>query len=63
MTKRLIISFSIFSLFLSTLIIPANAVAKAGTKCNKEELPLLYRARYIHALNLARSWFGVRGLL
>jgi hypothetical protein len=35
MNKRLIISFSILSLFLSTLIIPANAVAKAGTKCNK----------------------------
>jgi M6 family metalloprotease-like protein len=35
MNKRLIISFSILSLFLSTLIIPANALAKAGTKCTK----------------------------
>jgi hypothetical protein len=35
MNKRLIISFSILSLFLSTLIIPGNALAKAGTKCTK----------------------------
>jgi M6 family metalloprotease-like protein len=33
--KRLIALLSILSLFLSTPIIPANAVAKAGAKCTK----------------------------
>ena len=35
MDKRLITFLSILSLFLSTLLIPANAAAKAGAKCNK----------------------------
>ena len=35
MNKRLIAFFSILSLFLSTPLIPANAAAKAGAKCNK----------------------------
>jgi hypothetical protein len=35
MNKKLIAFLSIFSLFLSTLLIPANAAAKAGAKCNK----------------------------
>ena len=35
MNKRLIAFFSILSLFLSTPLIPANAAAKAGTKCSK----------------------------
>ena len=35
MKKRLIALLSILSLFLSTPIIPANAAAKAGAKCNK----------------------------
>jgi len=35
MNKKLIAFFSILSLFLSTLLIPANAAAKAGAKCNK----------------------------
>ena len=33
MTKRLIIFLSVLSLFLSTLLIPANAAVKAGTTC------------------------------
>jgi hypothetical protein len=35
MNKKLIAFFSILSLFLSTPIIPVNAAAKAGAKCNK----------------------------
>ena len=35
MNKKLIAFFSILSLFLSTPLIPANAAAKAGAKCNK----------------------------
>ncbi len=35
MNKRLIAFLSILSLFLSTPLIPANAAAKAGAKCNK----------------------------
>jgi len=35
MNKRLIAFFSILSLLLSIPIIPANAAAKAGAKCNK----------------------------
>ena len=33
--KRVIVFLSILSLSLSTLLIPANAAAKAGAKCNK----------------------------
>ena len=35
MNKRLIAFLSILFLSLSTLLIPANAAAKAGAKCNK----------------------------
>ncbi len=35
MNKRVIAFLSILSLFLSTPLIPANAAAKAGAKCNK----------------------------
>jgi polyhydroxybutyrate depolymerase len=35
MNKRLIAFISILSLFLSSPLIPANAAAKAGAKCNK----------------------------
>ena len=35
MNKKLIAFLSIFTLFISTPLIPANAVAKAGAKCNK----------------------------
>ena len=35
MNKRLIAFLSVFTLFLSTPLIPANAVAKAGAKCAK----------------------------
>ena len=35
MNKKLIAFFSILSLFLSTPIIPVNAAAKAGAKCDK----------------------------
>jgi M6 family metalloprotease-like protein len=35
MSKRLIAFLSILSIFLSTLLIPANAAAKAGAKCSK----------------------------
>jgi len=35
MNKKLIAFFSILSLFLSTPLIPVNAAAKAGAKCNK----------------------------
>jgi hypothetical protein len=35
MNKKMIAFLSILSLFLSTLLIPANAAAKAGARCNK----------------------------
>ena len=35
MNKRMIAFLSVFTLFLSTPLIPANAVAKAGAKCAK----------------------------
>ena len=35
MSKRMIAFLSILSLFLSTPLIPVNAAAKAGAKCNK----------------------------
>jgi len=35
MNKKLIAFLSVFTLFLSTPLIPANAVAKAGAKCTK----------------------------
>jgi len=35
MYKKLIAFLSIFSLFLSSPLIPANAATKAGAKCNK----------------------------
>jgi hypothetical protein len=35
MNKRLIAFLSILSLFLSTLLVPANAAIKVGSKCNK----------------------------
>ena len=35
MNKRLIAFLSVFTLFLSTPLIPANAAAKAGAKCTK----------------------------
>jgi hypothetical protein len=35
MNKRVIAFLSIFALFIATQIVPANAAAKAGAKCNK----------------------------
>ena len=55
MNKRVIAFFPILSLFLSTLLIPANAAAKAGGHAQKLDLQPLHLARHLHALNLARN--------
>lgn len=60
MTKRMIAFLSVLALFIATPIVPVNAAAKAGAKCNKAGITSVVSGKTLRALNLARGWFGIK---
>ena len=63
MNKRLIAFFSILSLFLSTPLIPANAAAKAGAKCNKAGITEVVQGKKYTCLKTGKKLVSNKGVV